>query len=270
MKILANCYQITRSITLFFFTLGIASCDGVKFLSIAPNLDLPKAYTSRSIYESGVAAYEFNDLVGNILKIKTDNSHSPLRVGIIRTKDSDTSVHIIGEAASLNFYHSFITKGGELKGNYLAFAGGFSKDQMAEYTLFDLAYASILFSQESFDVLTKALKAWVKDHPKSDSSKRIWIKSVVLTSGLYTAGNKIKANASGVLGSTVGVNGSVYNTNTQTIKNTIIGFDYFDIDEFVGSLNANAISGGMEDQKIKALLMRQPLLTIKGPLRIEN
>jgi hypothetical protein len=248
---------------------------GIKFASVTPNLDLPSAYTSRSIYQSGVAAYEFQDLVGNILIIKKSSLDNPIRAGVITPTGFKDTVTLISSAASLNYYHSVITKGGALKGNYLAFSADFTDDEMADFTLVDVARASIEFNATTYTDVATQLKTWVQQHPKTDSTiKRIWIKDVVLSSSLYTAGTKISENASGVIGSTLGVNGSVYNTNNQTIKNTIICFEYFDVDDLVGTLShigADAITGDLniplaKVQSLKAL----PSIVISGRPKAVN
>lgn len=253
-----------KSVCAFAVLLSLISCSntrlgGIKFASVTPNLSLPSAYTSRSIYQSGVAAYDFYDLVGNVLLINNDSTQQPLRVAIIRpSKYSDSvPVKMLTQDESLNYYHSIITKGGAAQGNYLAFSAKFSDDQIADYTLMDIAQSSINLNQASFTEITNGLRSYVNDHPKpANISRRIWIKSVVLSSSIYTAGNKISADASGVIGSTFGVNGSVYNTNNQTIKGTIIGFDYFDVDQLVGALS----KGSLTSELLKTLEKTQPLV----------
>jgi hypothetical protein len=252
---------LSRSVLSLSIIVSLASCSGVKFASVTPNLTLPSAYTSRSIYESGVAAYEFYDLVGNVLLISADSSVKPLRIAVVRPSMYADSVpyRLLTEQQSLNYYHSIITNGASAQGNYLAFAAKFSQDQIADYTLIDIAQASIPFSTTTFTEVVNGLKKYVENHPKpANGSKRIWVKSAVLSSTLYTAGNKISSNASGVIGTTIGVNGSVYNTNNQTIKGTVIGFDYFDIDELVGQPTK-----GM-DEMIKTLEKSTQPLKLKG------
>ena len=237
MKIFATFTKFSLLIVVLVSLYGCAGSKGVTFASVTPNLSLPAAYTSRSVYASGVAAYEFQDLTGNVLLISKDSTVNPLRVVIVRPTAFPDSVpvRLLTEQQSLNYYHSIVTKGAAVQGNYMAFAAKFSQDQIADYTIVDVAFASIPFNQASFTEIVNGLKKYVQEHPKpADGGKRIWIKSVVLSSTLYTAGNQIKANASGVVGPTMGVNGNVYNTNNQTIKGTVIGFDYFDIDELVG------------------------------------
>jgi hypothetical protein len=246
----------------FLFTVigwGPTRQTGVTFASVTPNLSLPPAYTTRSIYESGVAAYDFYDLVGNVLVISNDISQQPLRVTIVRpSKYSDSiPIKLLTQNESLNYYHSVITKGAAVQGNYLAFSAKFSDDEIADYTLVDIAQSSINLNQASFTEVANGLRAFVNDHPKpANINKRVWVKSVVLSSSLYTAGNKISANASGVLGSTLGVNGSVYNTNNQTIKGTIIGFDYIDVDQLVGALS----KGPLTSELIKTLEKNKPMV----------
>ncbi len=68
----------SSAFVIFLISCGTSRQAGITFASVTPNLSLPPAYTSRSIYESGVAAYDFYDLVGNVLAISSDNSQQPI------------------------------------------------------------------------------------------------------------------------------------------------------------------------------------------------
>ena len=224
-------------------TICFCSCSGVKFAAAPTNIPLPGDFKDRILYESGIAAYTFEDLVGNVLLFK--GNERPVRIGILTPNGFTPSAIAIPQNGSLNYYHSFIQKGAETQGSYLAFAADFANDQMAELTLEDIARADIPFTQASFAEITTMLTNWVQSHPKTDASiKRMWIKSVVLTTRLYTAGTKISASASAQIGSVVGVKSGIYSTNNETIKSTVIGFEAFDIDEFVGQLGAMASGNG--------------------------
>lgn len=242
----------------------LSGCGGVRIAQSSINNTLPPAYTTRSIYPSGVAAYDFNDLVGNVLEIKKASATGPLRLAIIRPADYKDSIQILTQQNSLNYYHSLITRGGAAQGAYLSFSASFTDDQTVEYTLYDIGQASIEFTPKSFNEVETAIEAWVKQHPRTDTStKRIWLKSVVLSSSLYTAGVKMTGSASAVVaGPAVNVNGSIYSTSNETIKGTIIGFDYFDVDDMVSSMAVENAAPVKNYNKFKS--KRQ--LTISGKI----
>jgi len=231
-----------KLLILLLISIGFCSCSGVKFAAAPTNIPLPGDFKDRILYESGIAAYTFEDLVGNVLLFKENNR--PVRIGIVVPTGYVPNAITIPQNGSMNYYHSFIQKGAETQGSYLAFAADFANDQMAELTLEDVARADVPFTQQSFAELTSLLTSWVQSHPKNDPNvKRMWVKSVVLTTRLYTAGTKISANASAQIGSVVGVKSGIYSTNNETVKSTVIGFEAFDIDEFVGQLGNLANSG---------------------------
>ncbi len=218
-----------------YYFLGIIlafyACSGVKFANSPTNKALPDSFTKRSLYPAGVAGYEFQDLVGNIIKIKANED--PVRIGVIRPDTYDNAVIPITDPN--NYYKSRVQKGAEAQGSYLSFAAEFSAEQLAELELVDIARAGITLDNSTVfqQILTKAT-SWVQQHPKNDTSiKRLWIKSVVLTRRIYNDFTNVGAKASGQVGNVVGVSTGVYNKSEESDKSVIISFESFDIDEFV-------------------------------------
>ena len=223
----------------------LISCSGVKFASAPVNKDLPETFTNRSIYPAGVAGYEFQDLVGNILKV--DSGQNPIRIGVIRPASYKSEIVPITDAN--NYYKSRIQKGAEANGNYLAFAAKFSAEKLAELTLIDVARAGIVLDDmNSFKEILDSAKVWVEAHPKGTSTaNRLWVKSVVLTKRVYNDFTEIKANASGQQSDVVGVSTGVYSKDENSIKSVIIAFEAFDIDELVSSSTALADTKGLNE-----------------------
>lgn len=217
-----------------FLILFLSACSGVKFSEAPVNEPLPDALKNRTLYPAGVAGYDFEDLVGNIISVESNKK--PIRVGIIRPNNFTPEVIPIKEPN--NYYKSRIQKGAEINGSYLAFAADFSGEQMAELILSDISRSSISFSEQSVwdTVVSKAIK-WVIDHPiKDTTTKRLWIKSAVLSRRIYSSYTDINANASGVVGETVGVKTGVYNKSEHEQVSVILAFDYFDIDKLVNEI----------------------------------
>ena len=193
--------KIKEIVTILALTL--TGCAGVRFAQSPVNADLPESFTKRALYPAGIAAYDFQDFVGNILKIK--QNEDPIRIGIIRPNLYEAKIIPIDEPN--NYYKSRIQKGASTKGSYLAFTGSFSDDQLAEVELVDIARSGISFdNQNIFQEIVDKAKNWVSNHPKTDPTiKRLWVKSAVVTRKLYNDFVKIDANASGQTGDVVGV-----------------------------------------------------------------
>jgi hypothetical protein len=220
--------------------LTLTGCAGVRFAQSPVNTDLPESFTKRALYPAGIAAYDFQDLVGNILKIK--QNEDPLRIGIVRPNTYEAKVIPIDDPN--NYYKSRIQRGASAKGSYLAFTGSFSADQLAEVELIDIARSGISFdNQNIFQEIVDTAKKWVQNHPKTDPTiKRLWVKSAVLTRKLYNEFVKIDANASGQTGEVVGVSTGIYNKNSTIIKSVILGFEALDIDELVNQSSSFTLS----------------------------
>lgn len=219
---------------------SLISCSGITFSESPVNQPLPDEFKNRTLYPAGVSGYDFQDLVGNIISIK--NNQNPIRVGIIRP-DSFLPVAIPIPDPN-NYYRSRIQKGGEINGSYLAFAASFSKDEMAELTLSDIARSGITFNNTvDWDTVVQRSIRWVNEHPRKDTSnKRVWVKSAVLTRRIYTAFSNISTDAKAVVGEAVGVKTGTYNKSSTDIKSVILAFDYFDIDELVSTIEKKSIT----------------------------
>jgi hypothetical protein len=206
----------------------ICGCGGVKFAEAPINKQVPAAFTKRALYPGGVAGYDFQDLVGNILLIETGKE--PLRIDVIRPTAYINAVIPITD--SNNFYRSRIQKGAEVQGSYLAFAANFSAEDMAELTLDDIARAVIELKDEAtWTEIKNKIIAWVQGHTKTNpNTSRLWVKSVVLNRRVYNSHTRIKANASGQIGDVTGVKTGVYRKDEEGIKSVMLGFEAFDVD----------------------------------------
>jgi hypothetical protein len=239
-------------------------CTGVKFADAPVNKQVPEAFTQRSVYPGGIAGYDFQDLVGNILFIET--SKDPLRIDVIRPTGYVNAVIPITD--SNNFYRSRIQKGAEAQGSYLAFAANFSSEDMAELTLDDIARAGIELKTEATwtDIKNKII-AWVKIHPKTNqNTSRLWVKSVVLSRRVYNSHSKIDANASGQVGDVTGVKTGVYKKDEEGIKSVMLGFEAFDVDKLaseVATPQKMSISSAELFEKVKFTDL------IEGKIRIK-
>lgn len=237
----------------------LISCSGVKFASAPVNKALPETFTNRAIYPAGVAGYEFQDLVGNILKV--DSGKNPIRIGLIRPDSYKSEIIPITDAN--NYYKSRIQRSAEASGSYLAFSANFSAEKLAELTLIDIARAGIILNDNNtFKEILDSAKVWVETHPKgTNSAKRLWVKSVVLTRRVYNDFTKIEADASGQKSDVVGVSTGVYSKDENSIKSVIIAFEAFDIDELVSSSAALADTKGLVDDMNYEQIFKSSLFT---------
>lgn len=206
----------------------LAGCGGVRFAPASVNEPIPDTFSKRAVYPAGVAGYEIGDLVGNVLIVR--EGADPVRVDVIRPNGFVAAITPITDPN--NYYRSRIQAGAQAQGDYLAFAAKLSADEMADLMLADVAMSSVDFSQAATwsDVRGK-IAAWVRQHPKSDSgSRRLWIKTVVLTRRVYNSYSKINADASGQVGEVTGVKTGIYRKSENDIKSVIIGYEAFDVD----------------------------------------
>ena len=172
---------------------------------------------------------QFQYLVRNILFIQYEND--PLRPGLVTPTAYQNKV--INITKPNNYYHSRIQAGAEAQGSYLVFAAKFEAEQMAEITMIDIARAGIVFSEDAiWEEVKNKVVAWVQSHPKNNlNAKRLWVKSVVLSSVVYQNYTKIESNASGQVGEVIGVKTGVYRKSEKNNKSVILGFEAFDIDK---------------------------------------
>jgi hypothetical protein len=245
----------------------LAGC-GVKFAEAPVNTTLPEVFKQRLLYPGGVASYDSQDLVGNVLQLA--EGQEALRVAVIRP-DAYTP-QLITIVDPNNYYRSRIQRGAEEQGSYLAFAESLKADQMAELILTDVARAGIVLDNAAqWEQIVAKSAQWVASHPKaSPGVQRLWVKAVVLTRRSYSDFSKISANASGQVGSVVGVKGGVYRNSEQEQKSVNIAFEAFDIDKLVAV--ARPVSGATAGQPVlpydSGMAKKLSLAgTIKGTLR---
>lgn len=241
---------MTRMWTLLALSASLlAGCGGVKFAPASINEPIPDTFLKRAVYPGGVAGYEIGDLVGNVLVVR--DGVDPVRVDVIRPAGFIPSIAPITDPNS--YYRSRIQAGAQAQGEYLAFAAKFSADQMADLILADVAMSSIDFSQAATwsDVRGK-IATWVRAHPKSDpASRRLWVKTVVLTRKVYNSYSKIDANASGQVGEVTGVQTGIYRKSDNDIKSVIIGYEAFDVDLIASdTLSPPSAPSNQESDKI--------------------
>src|SRR5438132_642117 len=214
------------------------ACSGVKLAAAPVNKQIPESFTQRSVYPGGVAGYDFQDLVGNILFV--EGGKDPLRIEVIRPSAYISAVIPISD--SNNFYRSRIQKGAEAQGAFLAFAAKFSAEDMAELTLDDIARAGIEFKDEAtWTEVKNKIISWVQVHPNNNqNASRLWIKSVVLSRRVYNGHTKIDADASGQVGDVTGVKTGIYHKDEEGIKGVMLGFEAFDVDKLATEASRKA------------------------------
>jgi len=217
------------SAVMFVLIALFSSCAGVKFGNSDVNNPIPDGMKERSLYPAGVSVYEFQDLVGNVLIVKT--GINPRRAGIVLPAGYVASVIPITDPE--NYYHSRIQKGAETNGSYLTFAANLSADDLKEITVIDVARAGVALTETSWASIIDKCKTWVSANPKKEGETRLWIKAVVVSRQTLQSYNQINADASGQIGNVVGVKGKVYNNNKEENKSAIIAFEAFDIDSMI-------------------------------------
>ena len=131
---------------LVFVTQLLVGC-GVKFAPVAINSALPEGLKERTIYPDGGAAYDLEDLVGNVVlqtevvdAASSGKKNKYIKVGVILPKDFVVTVKPIKD--SLMYYHSRIDRSAAAQGSYLAFSSTMDANQLAELTIFDTAIIS--------------------------------------------------------------------------------------------------------------------------------
>jgi len=191
-------------------SVSITGCSGVKFAS-DPNFNrnLPQDFVKRDLYEkTDIFKYRLDDLVGHILVCKTVTDKpktEDCELKLTRIIKDNTS--LVTEMPKQAIYRSKVNSAAATQGSYLAFTANFSVDQIAEVTITD----STLIAVKAEDVPIDALKTYVTNNPNDGLVKRYWIQAALLATLVQKDYTKIKADASGVVGNTTGIGGSVYN-----------------------------------------------------------
>lgn len=94
-----------------------------------------------------------------------------------------------------------------------------------------MTFIYIDISNAYFNEIERKIEQWLETHPKpSGVTRRLWIKNVTISPWTYSDFQEISANASGVVGDTVGAKGSVYNKQQTIIKEPIVGMEIYDMD----------------------------------------
>lgn len=208
-----------KLLLIIFSAAFLSACAGVKFSDERVNKNLPNDFKNRNIYpETDIFKYKLDSLVGRILVCKPDQVNNrvydcDLKVTRILKIDSATNHPIPPETITPErlVYSSKIDRGAAAQGSYLTFAGSFSADQVAEILITD---SSLVFANDN-DVPISSILSYVNSNPKQENEERFWIQGALLATLIQRDLVKIKSDAEGVVGSTSGVKGQVYNNSGQ-------------------------------------------------------
>jgi hypothetical protein len=184
--------------------------EGVRFTSLHLTNDLPDTFKQRNLYpdESGILKYKLTELVGTVIyKEKGENAYSVKKV--ILKADYKPTLEVANEALA-PIFDALVNKSAGTKGSYLAFAASLDGNDVATVSIRDRNIVHVDNKDVPWELLVQEAKS-----EKGSASERYWIQGAMLSSLDVTKLVEIKSDASGVLGSTFGVEGKVYNKQSE-------------------------------------------------------
>ncbi len=204
-----------------------ACTAGIRYGNGPYDTTLPKDFVNRVLYsDTGIPKYRLDYLVGSILVCSSPSGSKEevCELSFDRILKADTAPE--ATAAKTDIYHSLITQGAAVQGSYLAFAANFKVDQVASVTISD----TTLLAVKADDVPVDQIRSYAAAHPPAGGQTRWWIEGALLSVIDRQDSTKIDSNASGVLGSTAGVKGSVYHIEEVSSKDFAIAIFRRNID----------------------------------------
>jgi hypothetical protein len=259
---------MTRSSVRLFaaaMILVAAGCPGVEVsrTGASANLPPPDGLNKRAVYSGVMSGYNFQDVVGCILKVRPDGSASILDVFIPDTTFK-VSVKLYDKPG--NWYQSRIQKVKAVKLNcpYLAFVADMAERAMVYYSLADDAEATGGKTTHEWMV---ALGDWAERNRLVDPSvHRLWVRGVVRSVETRTQYDSVGANAGAQYGELVGVNGTVYRRSEQSSCSWVYGLDVIDVDSVATRARAHDIDRLTADEVWERYRYTGPLYgTLKLP-----
>lgn len=208
--------------TLLLLTLG---CAGLQFADEPINQDLPRAFTNRTLWpDTSIFRYRLTELAGTVIYAveQPGGAVEYRRQSRLLAPGFAPEVEVIRDGT---IYSSKIDKGAAAKGSYLALAVDFSDDRMAELTIVDSGLVFIPWDKVPLQALQEEAAK-----PRPTGTRRLWVQAVLLSEVTKSYFREIKANASGVVGSTFGASGKVYNQNSATSREPVMGLLVVDLD----------------------------------------
>jgi hypothetical protein len=190
---------------------------------------IPGEFKKRSVYSGAISPYTFQYAVGRMYEVRPDSSLKPLLGAVYPTKPFRCSLSLLTIEQSQH-YHSRITQGFGLGGQYLAIAANLKGNQMIDFTMYDDVVASI---GQISDSTFRAVVAWAKKNPRVDpAQRRVWITEVVRTRRTWVEFDTVNVSVTAQIGELVGVNGTVYRRHEKDNQDFVLGYYTCDIDEF--------------------------------------
>jgi hypothetical protein len=199
---------------------------GIRFAPQYPTNDLPDSFKKRVIYpdESGTLKYKLTQLLGRVVyKEPGVDAYDVKRV--VLKPGYATALGLISEADG-QIFEGLVDKSAGGKGSYLTFSGSLSTKEVATVSIKDRNVVFVNNNDVPWDLLVEEAKS-----PKnSPATRRYWIQGALLASLDITRFAEIEADAKGVLGPTIGVEGKVYNKQSQAIHDYKISVQLIDLD----------------------------------------
>jgi hypothetical protein len=216
-----------RYIILLLITSFILGC-GIKFNSVQFTKDVPDSFKDRVVYndESGLMKYKLTQLVGCVLYEKAPSGHYDMTKVILK-KDYEPKLEIIDDANG-KIFEGTINQSASIKGSYLSFAASFAENEIATFLIRD---RNLVFIDRN-DIPDSLLKVEAETPKNDPTKKRYWVRGVILSSIDASCYTEISSNQSGVVGPTVGVEGTVYNKSGREINDYRISLCLLNLDNY--------------------------------------
>jgi hypothetical protein len=209
-----------------FMLCMFVGCGGVTFEATRLTNDLPETFKQRNLYldESGTLRYKLTEIVGRVIYQDSAAHRSDVRTVIL--PESYVPVLEVIKAGDGLVFEGMVDRNAATKGSYLAFAGSLSSKQVAMVSIQD---RNLVFIQNR-DIPRAKLIEEARQSVPNPSIRRLWIQGALLSSIDIATLDSISRSASGVVGTTIGVEGNVYNKKAEAIHDYRISILALDLD----------------------------------------
>lgn len=199
-------------------------CSGVRFGNLALNEELPEDWKNRNLYHNtSIFKHQLQDLAGSLLQ-KREGETEFVRVGRVVNPGYAPALKLMDDG---KVYESKIDRGAEVQGGYLAWAAKLQANQKASVVIQDVSMVFIPYP----DIPWKELSRIAISQPPARDVQRYYVQGVLLSSIVIEKYAEIEANASGVIGATIGVAGKVYTREGSVARDFRIALEIIDIDK---------------------------------------
>jgi hypothetical protein len=203
------------------------SSDGVRFSDVTLTNDIPQSFKDRNVYpdQSGILKYKLEQIAGSIIYHEPNAEYYDLKK-IVLPKNYHPVLEIVKDDLG-KVFEGTVNRNAAVKGSYLSFAASLDAKSIATFSIRD----RVMVFVNSDDVPWEALVREARVQKPNPATKRYWIQGALMSSLDAVMLTEISANASAVVGPTLGAEAKVYNKSGQEIHDYKISVHLIDLDK---------------------------------------